>query len=274
MDKGGPMNVIGVIPARFGSTRFPGKPLKLIAGKPLLQWVIEGAKTSREINQVIVATDHKEILALAKSCGVEGVMTDSNLPSGTDRAWAALNNSTATKNIDADVVLNIQGDEPLISAEILNPLINLMKQNKHLQMGTLAHVFDSEQDMQSENTAKIVLNKNNEAIYFSRFAIPFSRNNQTRNSRTRDKNITSANLQHIGIYAYRKSFLKEFCESGQCEIEKNEGLEQLRAIYLGAKIGVVTVNYKTHGVDTPEDIKKIEILLKNYTDKKRGQAHV
>lgn len=237
--------VVGVIPARYGSERFPGKPLKYIAKKPLLQWVIEGAKTSQLIDKIIVATDHQEISNLAARCGVESIMTRSDLPSGTDRVWEA------TKNLDAEVLINIQGDEPLTTKKILDPLIVRIKEDPSLNMCTLARPFDSEEDMHSENTAKVILNKNAEAIYFSRFPIPY----------TRDKLVESANLQHIGIYAYRKQFLKDFCLSGPCNIEKKEGLEQLRALYLGAKIGVVTVNYKTRGVDTPEDVIEVENIL-------------
>lgn len=236
--------VIGVIPARFASTRFPGKPLAKILGKPLLQWVIEGAKTSTALNEVWVATDHEEIAGLARSLGVIVKMTDSDLPTGSDRIWQAV----ANENVD--VVVNIQGDEPLISSKVIDPLVAPMLKDPGLSMATLGRPLQSG-DLESITTAKIVMNKNLDALYFSRFPIPYSR----------EKGIEGGCLKHIGLYAYRKSFLKEFCAQKPVAIEMAEGLEQLRALYLGARIRVVEVNQESWGVDTPEDIKKVEQKL-------------
>lgn len=241
------MNIVGVIPARYGSTRFPGKPLKPIAGKPLLQWVIEGAKKAKSLTQVLVATDHPEIQALAKSCGVEVAMTDSDLPSGSDRAWAAI------KNTKCDVVLNIQGDEPLITGELLDALAEPFFNDRALEMATLGRKINSG-DLESKQTAKIVLNERGEALYFSRFPIPYSRI---------DAPVKEAVcLKHIGIYAFRKNFLERFCSHGPTQLEMAEGLEQLRALYLGARIKVVLVEHESWGVDVPEDVQKIETILK------------
>jgi 3-deoxy-manno-octulosonate cytidylyltransferase (CMP-KDO synthetase) len=241
------MNIVGVIPARYGSTRFPGKPLKPIAGKPLLQWVIEGAKKAKSLTQVMVATDHPEIQALAKSCGVEVAMTDSDLPSGSDRAWAAV------KNIKADVVLNIQGDEPLITGELLDALTQPFFKDNQIEMATLGRKINPG-DLESKQTAKIVLNERGEALYFSRFPIPYSRI---------DAPVKEAVcLKHIGIYAFRKNFLERFCSHGPTQLEMAEGLEQLRALYLGARIKVVLVEHESWGVDVPEDVQKIETILK------------
>lgn len=240
------MKVIGVIPARYGSTRFPGKPIALIAGKPLLQWVIEAAKKSNLINKIIVATDDERILKLAKKCDVEAVMTDSELPSGTDRIWAAV------KNEQFDIALNIQGDEPLLTGEVLDTLVQSMIKNPNSEMATLGHPFQSQKDMENPNVVKILLNINNEAIYFSRFPIPYSRGKEF---------SQGVNLQHIGLYGYRKSFLKKFCETPAHPIELQEALEQLRALYLGAKIQVTSVEYETRGVDTPEDVLIVESKL-------------
>ncbi len=237
------MKVLGVIPARYGSQRFPGKPLAKIAGKPLLQWVIEASRTSLKIDEVIVATDDERIAILAKSCGVAAVMTDSSLPSGTDRVWAAI------KNKEFDLAINIQGDEPLLKGEILDCLVESMVDNPECEMATLGHRFVNKDDISNPNTVKIVLNKNNEAIYFSRFPIPYSR--------SKDLSET-ANLQHVGLYGYTKSFIELFCNTPAQELELAEGLEQLRALYLGAKIRVTEVSYKTRGVDSPEDIELVE----------------
>lgn len=240
------MKVIGVIPARYGSTRFPGKPLALIAGKPLLQWVIEASKTSKHIHELIVATDDERIMKLAKDCGVKAVMTDSDLPSGTDRIWAAL------KKEQFDIALNIQGDEPLITGDILDTLIESMINNPKSEMATLGHPFKSFKDVENPNVVKIILNQNNEAIYFSRFPIPYSREKEF---------SQGVNLQHIGLYGYRKAFLQKFCETAAIPLELHEGLEQLRALHLGAKIQVTSVEYETRGVDTPEDVLIVESKL-------------
>ncbi len=240
------MKIIGVIPARFGSTRFPGKPLKPILGKPLLQWVVEGVQKSKALSEVVVATDHHEIMALATKLGVRAAMTSEELPSGTDRAYAA------TLADSADVIVNIQGDEPLIEASIIDALVAPFFSDSELQMATLARELKPG-DLESPNTAKIVLNKRHEALYFSRFAIPFSRSDAW--------SLPGACVKHIGLYAYRSSFLKEFCAQSPVDIEKAEGLEQLRALYLGARIKVVMVDHESWGVDTPDDVAKVEELL-------------
>ena len=241
--------VVGVIPARWGSTRFPGKPLKMIAGSSLLSHVIAGSKSSKHVDELIVATDHKEIFAEAEKCGVRAVMTDPELASGTDRVWAAIASE------DFDIAVNIQGDEPLIRGDIIDKLVAPLLENPHLEMATLGRVI-SEEDLESPNTAKIVLNRDSEALYFSRHPIPFTRRAFEAGS------DYSQVRKHIGIYGFRTSFLKDFVSAGPSELEGLEGLEQLRALSLGAKIKVVTVDHESWGVDTPEDVLKIERLLK------------
>lgn len=241
------MKIIGVIPARYASTRFPGKPLVHLKGKPLLQWVVEGAKRCTILETVIVATDDDRIEKLCKDIGVEVVRTSPDCATGTDRLFEA------TKNLDFDVVLNIQGDEPLVGPEYINPLAEAFLNQNGLDMATLAHPA-SESDIQNPNAVKVIINRNSEAIYFSRFAIPYSREAYTVESQ--------AALKHIGLYAYTKSFLQTFCTSPQAEIEKAESLEQLRALYLGARIKVIQVEKPTYGVDTPEDLRTLEALLK------------
>lgn len=243
------MKVVGIIPARYGSTRFPGKPLKLIAGRPLLSWVIKGAKESKLIDEIHVATDHEEILKLSESEGVKGCMTPSDLPSGTDRVWHV------AKNLDADVVINIQGDEPLIKGGLLDELVSVFKSSPQPEMATLARSFQSVEDFMSKNTAKIVLNQKDQAIYFSRLPIPHSREGESLKF--------SGALKHIGLYGFTKDFLKRFCNQAPTSLERDEGLEQLRALYLGAKIQVVKVDYESWGVDTPEDIQRVEEKLKS-----------
>lgn len=246
------MKAVGVIPARYGSTRFPGKPLKIIAGKPLLAWVVEAAKKAKSLNEVIVATDHEEIASLARSLGVKVEMTDSSLPSGTDRVWAAVS------KLDCDVVLNIQGDEPLLKAELLNKLVEVFQEQPEVEMATFARSFKSEEDLRSLNTAKVLVNAKSEAIYFSRLPIPYSRTSYSQSGEFRD-----IALKHIGIYGFTKGFLESFCARSADALERAEALEQLRALSMGAKIKVVKVDYESWGVDTPEDVKKVEAQLKS-----------
>lgn len=241
------MKIIGVIPARFGSTRFPGKPLTPILNKPMLQWTIEAVQKTDCLQDVIVATDHEEIFKLAEKCKAKAVMTASDLPTGTDRVWHAV------KEIDCDVVINIQGDEPLIESEVIEKLAKAFD-DPNINMATLGRSIQTEKDLLSDTTAKIVLNENNEAIYFSRFPIPYSR------IKSSDE-LGDACLKHIGIYAYRKSFLEKFCKSEESLIEKAEGLEQLRALYIGGKIKVIKVENDSWGVDKPEDVNFVEQKL-------------
>jgi 3-deoxy-manno-octulosonate cytidylyltransferase (CMP-KDO synthetase) len=216
----------------------------------MIQWVVEGALKSQRLSEVVVATDHPDIERAAKASGARVVMTESDLPSGTDRIFAA------TKDLAFDVVINIQGDEPLVKAEWIDRLCTLFQTEKSLQMATLAHPITFE-ELASLNAVKVVLNKNDEALYFSRFPIPHSRVPAT----SQNGNATFC-LKHIGMYAYRKEFLKTFCEASIADIEKAESLEQLRALFLGAKIKVLRVKEATPGVDTPEDLLRIEEILR------------
>lgn len=240
------MKAVGVIPARYASTRFPGKPLALIKGRPMLAWVIEGAKQSKLLKEIIVATDDERIAQVAKNGGVRAVMTDSKLPSGSDRVWAAI------QDLDVDVAVNIQGDEPLITGKLLDQLVAPFAVDSQLNMATLGRELQPG-DMQSNTTAKIVLNHRDEALYFSRLPIPYSRVDAP--------HAGGVGLKHIGLYAYRKDFLKQFCAQQPVPLELAEGLEQLRALYLGARIRVIRVEHESWGVDTPEDVKKIEQIL-------------
>lgn len=241
------MKIIGVIPARYGSTRFPGKPLVMLKDKPLLQWVVEGARKSKLLSQVIVATDDERIQKLCHDMKVDVVMTSPDCPTGTDRLFEA------TKNLNFDVAINIQGDEPLIDESYIDPLASAFIENSNLDMATLAHRLEP-QDIDNLNAVKVIKNQKSEAIYFSRFAIPFSRKNFEAGS--------TAALKHIGLYGYTKAFLQRFCSTPPTELELNESLEQLRALYLGAKIKVIQVEKPTYGVDTEADLRKLEALLK------------
>ena len=242
------MKIIAVIPARYASTRFPGKPLEKLKGKPILQWVIEGAKKSSLISEILVATDDERISALCKTLDVNAIMTPSECPTGTDRIFAA------TRGLKFDVVLNIQGDEPLIDQSFIDPLAQAFLKDKQLDMATLAHPLAPE-DIDNKNAVKVITNIHNEAIYFSRFAIPFSRQQFDVSS------VEKPALKHIGLYGFSEPFLQKFCSTNPTLLEKHESLEQLRALYLGARIKVIEVEKPTYGVDTPEDLQKLEGLL-------------
>lgn len=246
-------SVFGVIPARFGSTRFPGKPLELINGTELIAWVIRGTKKSKLLSQVLVATDDVRIAKVAEREGVTAIMTDSDLPSGSDRIWAAIHSPKIAAS-DSAIVINIQGDEPLVTGELIDSLVQPMLVDKTLEMATLAHAISLE-ELKSENSVKVIVNERSEAIYFSRFAIPYSR------IAASGKNITGV-YKHIGMYAYRAGFLKKYCAAPVAEIEKAEALEQLRALYLGARIKVILTPTKSWGVDTLEDLKIIEKMMR------------
>jgi 3-deoxy-manno-octulosonate cytidylyltransferase (CMP-KDO synthetase) len=239
------MKIIAVIPARFGSTRFPGKPLVKLKNKPLIQWVVEGAKTAKLVSEIYVATDDQKIADVVTSIGAKALMTRSDCPTGTDRIFEA------TKDLQFDVVLNIQGDEPQITAEYIDLLAKAFIDQPNLDMATLAHPISMD-DIDNPNAVKVIKNVNHEAIYFSRFAIPYSR------EKTVDASVCE---KHIGLYGYSRSFLQKFCQTPQTAIEKAESLEQLRALHLGAKIKVISVARAIQGVDTPEDLAKLEKIL-------------
>lgn len=241
------MKIIGVIPSRLASTRFPAKPLALIKGRPLVEWVVRGAQQSKLIQEIIVATDDEKIAAAARAAGARVAMTSPELPSGTDRVWAACENE------DADIVLNIQGDEPLIDGKVLDQLAQGLI-DSDCEMATLGYSLQDD-EVDNFNVAKILLNKKKEAIYFSRFSIPFSR------EKIADQRTDEMILRHIGLYAYRKNFLKTFCAQKVVLAEQGEALEQLRALYLGARIKVIQTDHVCWGVDTPQDIIKVEKIM-------------
>ena len=245
------MNSVCVIPARFASTRLPGKPLALIAGKPMIQWVYEQAVKAEQINRVIVATDHEKIAETVKSFGGEVVLTDPELASGTDRVAAAV------QNIEADVVINLQGDEPFVEPELLNQLV-LVFADPEIYMATPIKKIKSAEELENPNAVKVVKDKNNYALFFSRTAIPFLRDY--------DKRKWADNYsyyRHIGIYAYRKSFLTTLTTLPVCQLEKAEKLEQLRVLNNGYKIYTIETNYNSISVDTVEDLDKVNKLINN-----------
>lgn len=244
------MNFWAVVPARYGSTRFPGKPLVPIAGVPLLQRVIEQIRQVPGLKNILVATDHSDIKNLCEKINVNAVMTDSELASGTDRIYQAVLKSKE-KIQSEDVVINVQGDEPLIPPKWIERMIFNFKNNPEIEILTLAHPLSVE-ELENPNSVKVVTNIHNQALYFSRFPIPHSK----------EKMQQPLSMKHIGIYGYRWSALEKFCQTPVSELEKAESLEQLRALNLGIPIHVLKVEGSIQGVDVPEDIFKVEKLLK------------
>lgn len=243
--------VIGVIPARYASTRFPGKPLAPLRGEPMIVWVARGAAQSKLLSQVVVATDDDRIRKAVENAGFRAVMTASELPSGSDRIEAALLELESAAPLgEGCIVVNIQGDEPLIKPRMIDDLVQPLLADPGLEMSTLAHEI-SDEDLANRNAVKVVFNDKGDALYFSRFPIPYSR----------EKEPVGACLKHIGLYAYQRHFLKKFCATPPHALERAESLEQLRALALGARIRVVKTEDRSWGVDTPGDLAKIEELL-------------
>lgn len=232
--------VIGVIPARYKSTRLPGKPLLVISGKPMIQQVYEHAKKSKHLSDVIVATDDREIYSCVKSFGGKVVMTSSKHKSGTDRICEAI------KNIKAEIVVNIQGDEPFIDFKNIDKAIEPLLKDKRINVSTLAIKIKDKREIDDPNKVKVVFDNNNFALYFSRSVIPFNR----------DEGSVDY-FKHIGLYVYRKSFLLKYKNFKQTKPEIAEKLEQLRVLGYGEKIKVVITNKDSISIDTKEDYKKI-----------------
>jgi len=242
------MNVLGVIPARYNSTRLPGKPLKILKGKSLIQRVYENALKSKLINKLVVATDDNRILEHVESFKGKAVLTPSDLPSGTDRV------AYVAKSYDCDIVVNIQGDEPFLSHEVIDDCIKALIDNDKLLVSTAARSGITEAELSNPNIVKVLLNQKNEAIYFSRQNIPYIRLEGS-------SIINHPALVHIGIYIYCKDFLLRFIEMPVSKLEQLEQLEQLRILENGYKIRVIVTDKNSFGIDTFEDLIKAEEKL-------------
>ena len=244
------MKAIGVIPARYGSKRFPGKPLADILGKPMIQYVWERASKTKTLEEVIIATDDERILRKAKEFGAEAVLTSPSLSSGTERV------AEAVKDLDADIVVNIQGDEPLIEPRAIDEAIKSLIKDPKIPVATLAYRMTKKEEIGDPNVVKVVFDKNNFALYFSRFPIPYFREHRLP--------ITDHRLpiyKHLGLYVYRKEFLAKLVQLEPSPLEKIEGLEQLRVLENGYRIKIVKTECDSIGVDTPEDLERVKALL-------------
>jgi 3-deoxy-manno-octulosonate cytidylyltransferase (CMP-KDO synthetase) len=243
------MKIIGIIPARFASTRFPGKPLALIAGKPLVQHVVERCQQSDLLSEVIVATDDTRIWEVAQNfCRAE--MTSPDHPSGTDRL------AEVAQRCQCDAVVNIQGDEPMIDPTVIDAVANALAGN---EMSTAATRIHAEEEFENPNVVKVVVNSAGRALYFSRRTIPYLRDAASRS--TAGQLAAFPFLKHIGIYGYRREALLRLVKYPVSPLEQAEKLEQLRALENGISISVVQVDYDSVGVDVPADVLRVEKLL-------------
>jgi len=239
------MKIIGIIPARYASSRFPGKPLIDLKGKTMIQRVYEGAVKSHYLEKVIVATDDQRIFDAVEAFGGNVVMTSADHTTGTDRCGEG-----AQKYKDADVVINIQGDEPLVDYRQLDQLCEAFK-DETVQIATLGINDVSDEDKINPNRIKIVLNDQGNALYFSRSAIPNTAN-------AKPEIVEGFEFyRHIGLYAYRTKTLSEIIQLKPTQLEKIESLEQLRWLYYGYKIKVVSTTIETPNIDVPADLEKV-----------------
>ncbi|MAW31180.1 MAG: 3-deoxy-manno-octulosonate cytidylyltransferase [Flavobacteriales bacterium] len=232
------MKVVGIIPARFESTRFPGKPLAKIKGKSMIQRVYEQCKKSKQLSDVVVATDDERIYNHIKSFSGKVVMTNKHHLTGTERC----NEAAQSMNIDADIIINIQGDEPFINPNQINELVDLFE-NENTEIGTLVKKINSNKLLNNPNNPKAIFDKNRNAINFCR------------NIESPKKNTVY--YKHIGIYGFRKSILTKLCALKETKNEKRERLEQLRWLDNNYKIKVGITSYESQSIDTPQDIEKI-----------------
>lgn len=239
------MKVIGVIPARFASTRLKGKVLASINGKPMIQHVYERARQSRLLDEVIIACDDLRVKKAAEEFGARAVMTDPGHVCGTDRIVEAV------ADLDVQIVVNVQGDEPLISPVVIDDLIEAIQEDPEVSMATVIKRINDPKELDNPNIVKVVIDNQQRAIYFSRSKIPFNRGSGEH-----------VYFKHLGIYAYTKKFLLQFSTMPKAKLEIAESLEQLRAIENGYKIKTVITEIETVGVDTPEDLVKVEKLIR------------
>ena len=238
------MKIACIIPSRYASPRLPGKPLRMIAGETLVHRVYERAALAKLPDIVIVATDNEKIESEVKSFGGRVMMTSPDHPTGTDRLA-----EVAASLPDYDIVVNVQGDEPFINPDVIDSLAKMLAERDDLDMTTAAAPL-KEDEYDDPSAVKVVVNQKGEALYFSRSLIPYPRNE-----------FSVPPLKHVGIYAYRRDFLLAYAGMKQTPLEKTESLEQLRALEMGYKIGVIRIDSEDIGIDTEEDLKKANRLF-------------
>ncbi|MGB2631151.1 MAG: 3-deoxy-manno-octulosonate cytidylyltransferase [Candidatus Omnitrophota bacterium] len=254
------MKIIAVIPARWDSTRFKGKVLADINGKPMVQHVWERVRQAHDVDDVIVAVDKEKVFKAVEAFGGKAVFTSQEEPSGTDRV------AEVARSIDADVFINVQADEPLIHPMMIDELAQVFEYERNVQMATLIKRIHNKEEITDPNVVKVVIDRKGFAIYFSRSSIPFIRRSEKEpegEAFSADlENVSGSYFKHIGLYAYTKDFLLTFTNFPKSTLEVEEGLEQLRVLEHGYKIRTVETRYDTIGVDTPEDLEKVKEIMR------------
>ena len=249
------MEAIGVIPARWASTRFEGKVLADICGKPMIQYVWEQAKEARSLDELVIAADDERVVSAAEGFGGKAIFTAKGHSTGTDRLTEIVN------PLDVKFIVNIQADEPLLAPSMIDDLVDVLKRDNSVGMATIIKRITNEDEVTSPNVVKAVVDKNGFALYFSRAPIPYVRDDK-------HKKKTDVYYKHIGLYAYTKDFLFTYTNLPHSKLEGLEKLEQLRALEHGYRIKTVETEYDTIGVDTPEDLELVRKALEN---KSRGR---
>lgn len=239
------MHIACIIPARYGSTRLPGKPLAMIGDKPMIQRVYEQVSKATEIEQVIVATDDQRVYDAVVAFGGQAMMTRPDHLTGTDRLA-----EVAATHTEIDVIINVQGDEPLIDANVIDTLAREFKEDSSLQMGTVGCPL-LEEEYNEPSAVKVIVNRLGNAMYFSRSLIPYPRNA-----------FVQPPLKHVGMYGYQRQFLLNYAKMEPTPAELTESLEQLRALENGYTIRVITTDQRFVGVDTPEDLDRVNEIFR------------
>jgi 3-deoxy-manno-octulosonate cytidylyltransferase (CMP-KDO synthetase) len=237
------IETLAVIPARYGSSRLPGKPLLKLCGKELVLWVWEGVRRSPLVDRLIVATDYEPVADLVEKRGGEAMMTPSELPTGSDRV------AYVAKRAPSRFVLNVQGDDPMVAPEIVDPMVEALRRNPGVSLAVLAKRIERRDEMERSSIVKMVFDENKRALYFSRAPIPFS------------ADPAVVRFKHIGLYAWRRDALFEFASHSGTPLEKAENLEMLRVLEKGGAIHCVETDADTVEIDTPEDVSRFETLM-------------
>lgn len=239
------MKFLGVIPSRYASTRLEGKPLKDICGHTMIEWVYKRTKLSN-LDEVVVATDDERIYKEVERFGGKAILTSKEHENGTSRIA-----EVCTKYEDYDVIVNVQGDEPLIEPEMINSIINSFKEDDTISMSTLKYKIDTMEEIENPNYVKVITDKKGYALYFSRSVIPYPRKLDIQNY-----------YKHVGIYGYKRDFVVEYAKMEPTPLELSESLEQLRTLENGYRIKVMETPYKIIGVDTQEELEKVREYIK------------
>lgn len=240
------MKIIGVIPARYKSSRFPGKPLVSICGKPMIYWVYKQAEKVKEFNKIYIATDDERIKTACEEHNMNVIMTSDKHATGSDRV------AEVASKVDGDLFVNVQGDEPVINPEMIRQVISIFLEDDSVYFGSLKKEITDLDEIRATSTVKVVTDDKGDAMYFSRSVIP---------SNLKDGKLARV-FRHVGIYAYKKEFLLEFSKMPQSELELGEGIEPLRAMQRGYKMRLKETSYTSIGVDLPEHVAKVERVLR------------